>query len=380
MSEREVREAATACPFVAFDDDRDHRSDGPDHRHRCFAEVRPAARAAAHQEAYCLSARFGTCPTFVDWAAREAARVRPSSPAEPTSTSVVAPPDAPPPAEPEWSPGRRSDRDWAAPPPWLSSAPPTAARAGTASTGAGAPDDEPEPGAAETPPFLAADTRTTSTSQRSRTRTSTERDAAAAGLAAGAAASAAADTTAGSSWADDDDEPDRTVDEPRRFGPAGGRSRQRAPVDAGAPSWERARRNEAYPTLRTRTGLSLPGGSPLILAGAGIIALAFALFFIPPMLLGIGGDEATATPTPSPSAEASASPSPTPIPSPTPVTYVVKQGDTMSKIAAEFGVSLDALIAANSETVPNPDSLQVGQTLIIPTGPVPASPQPSPSG
>jgi hypothetical protein len=397
VSEREVREAATACPFVAFDDDRDHRADRPDHRHRCFAEVRPASRAAAHQEAYCLSARFATCPTFVDWASREAARIRPSSTAE----SAGAPGAPPPPAEPsapEWTPGRASDRDWAAPPPWLSTAPTAAARAGTASTGAEdvGPDAGSDAGpghaagasatsgahastgtpydATEAPPFLASSDRTPSSGPPPRTRTSTERDAATAGAAAVAGAAA------GAAWAADESDTDLEVEEPRRFGPAAGRSRQRSQDEPDGPSWERARRYEAYPTLRTRTGLSVPGGSPLILAAGGIIALALALFFIPPMLLGIGGEEAAATPTPTVSPQASASPEPTPVASPTPVTYVVKSGDTMSKIATQFGVSLDALIAANTETVPDPDVLQVGTTIIIPTGGGGEVPSPSPSG
>jgi LysM domain-containing protein len=69
-------DGATACPFVAFEDDRDERASVPDHRHRCYAESRPAPRALAHQEAYCLSSAFPVCPTFQDWARREAARAR----------------------------------------------------------------------------------------------------------------------------------------------------------------------------------------------------------------------------------------------------------------------------------------------------------------
>src|SRR3954449_4011570 len=77
MSERGLPpDGAPACPFVAFEDDRDARSTVPDHRHRCFAEARPAPRAIAHQEAYCLSSAFPVCPTFQDWARREAARAR----------------------------------------------------------------------------------------------------------------------------------------------------------------------------------------------------------------------------------------------------------------------------------------------------------------
>jgi hypothetical protein len=64
-----------ACPFVAFEDDRDHRSDAPDYRHRCFASAEPEPRAFPHQERYCLSAGFTGCPIFLDWARQEAAGV-----------------------------------------------------------------------------------------------------------------------------------------------------------------------------------------------------------------------------------------------------------------------------------------------------------------
>src|SRR5450756_874185 len=75
MTERSATgtERQVVCPFVAFDDDRDHRSDAPDHQHRCFAESPAASRALAHQAAYCLSSAFAGCPTFIDWARREAA-------------------------------------------------------------------------------------------------------------------------------------------------------------------------------------------------------------------------------------------------------------------------------------------------------------------
>src|SRR5919206_4150379 len=81
MTERglPIVDGAPACPFVAFEDDRDERASSPDHRHRCYAEPEPAPRALAHQEAYCLSSAFPVCPTFQDWARREAARTRGTS-------------------------------------------------------------------------------------------------------------------------------------------------------------------------------------------------------------------------------------------------------------------------------------------------------------
>lgn len=66
----------SACPFLAFEDDRDHRSSKPDYRHRCFASPEPEPRATPHQEHYCLSADFARCPVFLDWARQEAAVVR----------------------------------------------------------------------------------------------------------------------------------------------------------------------------------------------------------------------------------------------------------------------------------------------------------------
>jgi len=69
-----------ACPFVAFEDDRDHRSTSPDYRHRCFAAAEPESRAFPQQEKYCLTAGFPQCPVFLDWARQEAAGVKARDP------------------------------------------------------------------------------------------------------------------------------------------------------------------------------------------------------------------------------------------------------------------------------------------------------------
>jgi nucleoid-associated protein YgaU len=73
---------------VAFEDDRDHRSNSPDYRHRCFAAPDPEPRAFPHQERYCLSAEFARCPVFLDWARQEAAGVKPAG--APAGATVAA--------------------------------------------------------------------------------------------------------------------------------------------------------------------------------------------------------------------------------------------------------------------------------------------------
>ena len=63
---------------------------------------------------------------------------------------------------------------------------------------------------------------------------------------------------------------------------------------------------------------------------------------------------------------------PTGLPTPTPpcqlgFLYTVQPGDTMFLIAQRFGVSLNSLIAANPQ-VPNPNLIFPGQVLCVPTG------------
>ena len=65
----------------------------------------------------------------------------------------------------------------------------------------------------------------------------------------------------------------------------------------------------------------------------------------------------------------------TPAPTATPVIHFVQPGETLIDIAQSYGISLDALQAANG--VLRPETLQIGQQLIIPSG---LGVQPSSSG
>jgi LysM repeat protein len=53
-------------------------------------------------------------------------------------------------------------------------------------------------------------------------------------------------------------------------------------------------------------------------------------------------------------------------PSPTPAgLYIVRQGDTLTAIADQYGTTVEEIMAANNLSDPN--ALQVGQALIIPS-------------
>jgi LysM repeat protein len=411
MTERglPIVDAAPACPFVAFDEDRDGRALAPDHRHRCYAEPRPAPRALAHQEAYCLSSAFPVCPTFQDWARREAAAARPPE---------LAPrPDRepPPPVSRSMPPLDRDDRHapdgslrnpqqhWSAAPPWSRDEPRTPAR-----------DADAEP-----PSFLAGGPARAAGPDRwageGRGLVGSAADRLAGGVEPGDRAPTPddledLDDPAGADPADDGGwmaappapaaptyrtaapqsyrpEPRRTTRpavDPREGDEPRGR---REPLQPGedpeelfGPAWERPRRYEAYPSLRTRMGIpQIPG---VVGALAALVLAAVALFFLGPMLLGIGTDQPTSRPsgaTPSATAAApSASAETTPTPAPTAQTYMVAAGDTMSKIAAKFDITLQALIDANTQLT-DPDMLQIGDVLNIPTAPPDEVPNELPS-
>ncbi len=381
---------ALACPFVAFEDDRDARADAPDHRHRCYAEIRPAPRALAHQEAFCLSPGFAACPTFQDWARREAARPKVVADPDRNELAGLARPGRAAGAGPAddhgaagaaaaaagmagLSEARPPKRDWAAPPAWVA--------------GSNEADD------VDPPSFL------TDSSDRSK--------------AAGAAAAGAAAGLAGSRWlneagsvpsddpelddldrsiqadqaarhvqapaagtgSDEPDDPDdavkavavatastgRRASQVSRRAPSGG-------AETGRPAWERSRRNEAYPTLKTRMGMP---AIPRIALALGALVIAAVVIFSLPFLFNLGGSAGPTTPPvsagPSGAGLGSAAPSSSSGPVvATPLTYTVQAGDTMSKIAKKFGVTVAQLEAANPQ-IKNPNNIKIGDKMNIPS-------------
>jgi LysM repeat protein len=397
-----IADSATACPFVAFEDDRDERATVPDHRHRCYADVRPSPRALAHQEAYCLSSSFPVCPTFQDWARRESARARADAQAREDADAadraagpaagagaaaagaagaaglaagaaglaaggasgaadhagdavaetfdrdvrpvVAGSDDADDDDElgstdtrlgdDEGEPRRNPPRDWSAPPPWLASS--EAARAHNASP----------------PDFLA--------------RRGAEPGQGLAGSAADRLAGGSpvqSSSSPAAAWrepeADDEHLSGRGAPPPRRpraydqhlGGPSSG------------PDWERPRRYEAYPTIKTRVGMP---AIPRIAVLAALIALAALAFFFLPAILGLGNKSGPGGASPSASVAPSVSTEPTTAPAATPILYTIKKNETLSKIATAHGITLQQLLDANP-TIKNPNKIVEGQQITIPT-------------
>ena len=60
------------------------------------------------------------------------------------------------------------------------------------------------------------------------------------------------------------------------------------------------------------------------------------------------------------------------------MTYTIKQGDTLSKIAKANGLTLTGLLDANPQLKANPDKIKVGDALNIPDGQTQPVVQPKP--
>ena len=133
--------------------------------------------------------------------------------------------------------------------------------------------------------------------------------------------------------------------------------------------WERVRPRRDYPRLgRSRRT------SPVLMALVLLAVAAVAVFLLPSVLRGLlgGGTGASPSATASgsgsvaPTGSATVVPSPTATPGPTQLIYVVKSGDTLTRIADQFDVTVEQILAANPE-ITNANNINVGQQIVIPT-------------
>ncbi len=323
-------QGTAACPFIAFEDDRDHRADRPDYRHRCFASSQPEPRALPHQERYCLSVGFPQCPVFLDWARQEAAAISPSARRPPAAYA---------------SPEEPVDR-----------------AAGIE---------------AEAPAFLAARPRPTVPDEAATqpTRKTPEpvgdlwgykgdvkRPASdgAASLAGVAGSAGSAGSILGSS-------PAQSQSGSRGTPPINPSNAMARPAGSH-PAWERPAKAENFPRLRSRDERS--SNSPLLLAMVGVAILVVFLFAWP-FLSGSGNKAPVATHTPTATASVSASPTTSAAPTSTPgpsgpyTEYTVQSGDTLYSIELHFNVTQEAILALNPQ-ITDPAVIHPGDTIKIP--------------
>jgi hypothetical protein len=318
------REGHAACPFVAFEDDRDHRSESPDYRHRCFASPDPEPRALPHQERFCLSAAFAACPIFLDWARAEAAGV--------------------------------ADKSAAA----------TGAGAGAAEE---APARSPIKVASETAVSLSGRGRTTPAESTPVTARASDPGSGLWGF-EGAPRRTVASVTAA----------------PKSDGPSSTPAYSMARRHPTRPDWENPPRLDNFPRLRARDDRN--NNQPLLLAALAVSAFLVLVILYPVLTSNSGGGVGPSASGSGLAGGPSSSvlldsPSPTPTAQRTLEVYTIKKTDrTLSQIALDHGISLTTLEAANPlDTFPshNYNIIWPGMQIYMPWQSWVPSPTPSPT-
>jgi len=144
----------------------------------------------------------------------------------------------------------------------------------------------------------------------------------------------------------------------------------------GEPSWRSGFASSRRRVSNEQVRLTFRGLLLILVLNAAIsLCISVAVFFALSRAMGYGATPTTnvagATTAPAASTGVSTTtPAAAPISSAgggdqsIPDTYVVRSGDNLSEIAARFGVTLEALMAANG--IQNPDWIAVGQKLVIP--------------
>ncbi len=398
-----------ACPFVAFDEDRDRRAQAPDPRHRCYAVPAPEPRALAHQEAYCLAPAFSSCSFFLDWAGRAAAE--PTVPAPAAGPGAVAAgaaaagayAEASFPAHSRTDPGvppgpssgsgasgvagpgaggvttgagvDAAGRLWTAPPAWSGAETPRPSSATGAPEQLGAlPEPLPQPdrdlGDFGPRPGWTPDAPAPSTAESVPAMPPYAAGSYAAGIGAPPVAPSAGPQTwakpSGSSASASDDilppsseseNASRYSGRPITVGSPGRVAPQARPAGGdsdGSAEWSQPRRFAAYPTLRSRARVS-----PIVIGFFVLLLGALLLFLLPGFLSGGSGK----TPKPSTPVATETLPA-TPTPGPTLAVYTVKAGDVLSAIAKQYGVTADQIACYNG--LKSVNKISIGQQLTIP--------------
>jgi LysM repeat protein len=146
-------------------------------------------------------------------------------------------------------------------------------------------------------------------------------------------------------------------------------------VSTGSGPTYTVRSGDTLAAIAARFNISLddlraanPGLDPAALSVGDVVRLPEGVEATAPTSTPPAAEE-TPTEPPAPEPTNTSEPAPTPTPSSLGQTYVVKSGDIPETIAAQFGITVAELLAANPGV--NPNNLQVGQVLIIPPAAAP---------
>lgn len=401
-----------ACPFVAFADDRDRRADTPDRRNHCYAESVPKQRALAYQAEYCLAPAFAGCHVFLGWASRAAAA--PDGTSEvPDSTSsrqpvmidpatIGSPVDASPPSSATGSASALTDDHTAS----------AGESSGASVLAAASPQEAGHSPALDTGRDWLFD-MTLGTPRGIPESDEWVPTTAWLGLAE-EDPDVGEPLEAGTSRGWDPparEEAETTADAPLLVepDPSGQPQATPAPIPAarlaalpvrrrrtstrplrpiGSGEWEEGPPISREPLVRRRLVDARIG---LLLGAIILFVLGAALLLLPGPFAGKPGQEdapgvitgasdgpaapasgppGSAEPDGRPAASAAStplaesSPSGSAEPGPTPRTYRVRKGDTLSRVASRFRVTIELLQCVNG--IPDPNVLSVGQELVIP--------------
>jgi LysM repeat protein len=175
------------------------------------------------------------------------------------------------------------------------------------------------------------------------------------------------------------------------FGPAGGSAAEASPTPRAVARVSSPTTTATTRPTRTPTEAPTATIAPAVEVTATVsITATAAISVTAPLTTSLATETPAFTPTMLPTATAAPTETPTSAPTATPttpptntpvpgrVTYKVKSGDTLSSIAAQFGIAWQDLAAANG--LNSGSTLRVGQELIVPVPGSSSAPAPAQQG
>jgi nucleoid-associated protein YgaU len=349
---------------VALAEDRDRRADAPDESNRCYAERAPRRRDLVYQSDFCYSPDFARCSVFLGWAQRNAA--------EPAYVTEAA--------QKAWGSGIAAPED-ALTRPTAGDTPSAAADGTTVDPDAAASLPSPTPEGGLFGPAEPSETGAQADGQLDWVSASAWAEAPwdeRAEVEADELEELEAEPEAEEDEAGEETEPVEEATQAPKVPAALPMRRRKPPLEPirsrGSGEWIYADPPGRQPLVSRRSGIT----PTVLLAVLGVLVVSIVVFLLAAQLG--GGDEpppvAAASPTlasslrpvatRAPAVTAVPSIEPSPTPRPVLKTWTVKEGQSLSWIAARPKVNTSLKLLQCINRITNPDIIQPGQVLRIP--------------